>query len=207
MFGLFGGGGDDSARQARDAEARRQNAVVDSMRNVHDVFRHNFDDNFFTQRRNAYLDYAKPQLNDQFADARKQLIFSLDRSGQLDSTARTTKEAELAKLYGTNSRAVSDAALGYEQSARNNVAGAESDLLSGIAQSGNIGASVNAANARASALSQPDVYQPLGQMFGTFTNALATQAALEKAAAMAPDQVQPYFKTGIFAPSSSVTKY
>lgn len=177
----FGGGGDGGAGEARAAAARRENAIHDATANIQSVFQNNFSDDFFGGRRQAYLDYAKPQLNDQFADARKQLIFSLDRNGALNSTARTQKEAELSKLYDTNSRAVSDAALGYENTARNNVAGAESDLIGGVAQSGNVAGSVDAANRRAAALSAPDVYSPLGQLFGGFTNALSTQAALENA--------------------------
>ncbi len=169
----------------RRAPARpiRENAISDGMGAIENAFRQ-FDDGFFNKRRNAYLAYAKPQLEDQYADARKQLVFSLDRSGTLDSTARTQKEAELAKLYGTNTRAVSDAALGYENQARTNIADAQAGLMNGVAQSGNAAATSQQATSRASSLSQPDVYSPLGQMFGGFTNALQTQAALEKAGAV-----------------------
>jgi len=200
---MFGGGGGGSGDQ-RAAEARRENAIADAQGNIINTFGRNFTEDFFGGRRQAYLDYAKPQLEDQFADARKQLIFSLDRNGTLASTARTQKEAELAKLYGQNSRTISDQALGYENNARNNVASAESDLLGGVAQSGNVGAAINAANNRAATLSQPDVYSPLGQMFGAFTNALTAQAALEKAGVYGGSAYGPKYPTGIFAPSSSV---
>jgi hypothetical protein len=201
----FGGGGGDSGEQ-RAAEARRENAIADAQGNIMNTFGAQFTPDFYTQRRQAYLDYAKPQLNDQYADARKQLIFSLDRSGNLASTARTTKEAELAKLYDQNNRSISDQALGYENDARNNVTNAESNLLGGIAQSGNVGASINAANNQAAALSRPDVYQPLGQLFGGFTSALRTQAGLEQlAAAAGPNSgFRPAFNTGLFAPASAV---
>ncbi len=77
---------------------------------------------------------------------------------------------------------MSDAALGYENQARTNIADAQAGLMNGVAQSGNAAATSQQATSRASSLSQPDVYSPLGQMFGGFTNALQTQAALEKAA-------------------------
>lgn len=201
------GGGDNGAGDARAQEARRENAIADAQGNIQNVFSSNFNDDFFNKRKQAYLDFAKPQLNDQYADARKQLIFSLDRSGTLNSTARTTQEANLAKLYGQNQRTVSDAALGYENSSRNNVADAESNLLGGVAQTGNVGASINAANTQAAALSQPDTYSPLGQMFSDFTSGLKTQAALEQAAALTNGAIKPAYNTGLFGSSKAVTTY
>jgi hypothetical protein len=204
---VFGGGGDGGAGEQRAAEARRENAIADSQGAIQQLFKKNFTEDFFGGRKQAYIDYAKPQLEDQFADARKQLIFALDRSGTLDSTARTQKEAELAKLYGQNSRTLSDAALGYENNARNNVSSAESDLLGGVAQSGNVGASINAANSRAAALSQPDIYSPVGQLFGAFTNALQAQAALEKAGVYGGGKNYAAYNTGLFANQDSVKNY
>jgi hypothetical protein len=201
----FGSGGGDDG-QARAAEARRENAIADSQGNIMNVFGANFTPDFYDKRRQAYLSYAKPQLNDQYADARKQLVYSLDRSGNLASTARTTQEAQLAKLYDQNNRTISDQALGYENDARNNVANAESGLLSGVAQTGNVGSSIAAANNQAAALSQPDVYQPMGQLFGGFTSALQTQAGLEQlAAAAGPNNpFKPAFNTGLFASANDV---
>jgi hypothetical protein len=201
----FGGGGDDG--QKRAAEARRENAIADAQGEIMNRFGQNFTEDFFGGRKQAYLDYAKPQLEDQFADARKQLVYALDRSGMLNSTARTQKEAELAKLYGQNSRTISDAALGYENNARNNVASAESDLLNGVAQSGNVSGAINAANNRAASLSQPDTYSPLGQLFGAFTSGLSQQAALEKAGVYTNGEIKPAFNTGLFAPSKAVVTY
>ncbi|WP_428673847.1 hypothetical protein [Reyranella sp.] len=199
----FSGGGDNGAAAARSREAYRENAVNDGINNINGVFSQ-FNEPFFASRRQAYLDYAKPQLEDQYADARKQLTFALDRSGTLDSTARTQKEAELAKLYGTNSRAVSDAAVGYETSARNNIADAQTNLVNTVAQSGNANAASQQAISRAASLSQPDAYSPLGQLFGGFTNALQTQAALEKAGVYmnSPTGSAGRYNTGLFGGDS-----
>lgn len=203
---VFGGGGDGGAGDARAAEARRENAIADGIGNIQAVFGQ-FTPTFYDKRRQAFLDYAKPQLDDQFADARKQLTYSLDRAGLLDSSARAQKEAELAKLYGTNSRTISDQALGYENTARDNVANAEDNLIGTVAQTGNARAAADAANSRAAALSQPDVYSPIGQMFGTFTNALQTQAALEQAGVYTNGAIKPAYNTGLFSPGAAVKVY
>ncbi len=88
-----------------------------------------FTDDFFKKQGKAYSDYATPQLEDQLADARKQLTFALDRSGLLNSSVRADQEGTLAKQAGTARQGVADTALTTEQNARNAVAGARSDLI------------------------------------------------------------------------------
>jgi hypothetical protein len=157
-----------------------------------------FDDGFYTGRRQAYLDYATPQLNDQYAEAQKQLTFALDRSGMLDSSVRAQKEAELEKLYDTNRRAVADQGLTYENQARTNVEDARAGLVQTLNATGDAEGAASAAIARSKALSAADSYSPLGQLFNTFTSGLSTQAGLERAAAYSNGAVQPAYNTGLF---------
>lgn len=155
-----------------------------------------FDDDFFNGLKKSYLDYADPQLEDQYGDANKQLTFALARSGNLDSSARAEKQSDLQKLYDTQKRAVADKALGYETSSRNAVEDARANLISTLNATGDQQGAVNSALARASALSQPPAYDPLGQLFVDFTNGLGIQAAQERSyAAGGP---APRYNTGLF---------
>lgn len=205
------GGGDGGAAQARQAQQNRQNAIQGGTAQINGILDGQFTPDFYTGRRQAYLNFATPQLDDQYADARKQLTFSLDRSGLLDSSARTEKEAELQKTYDTNKRAISDRALGYENQARTAVEDARANLTSMLSATGDAGGAVSSAISRAGALSSPDAYDPIGQMFGTFTGALGNQAGLERMDAIAGsgvgrDQVGRY-NTGLFAHNNSVKTY
>jgi len=199
-------GGDANA--ARLAETERQNNVNDGIRNIDGIFNNQFTDDYFKGRSKAFLDYANPQLNDQFADARKELTYFLDRNGTLNSTVRTGKDAELAKLFDTNKRAVADKGLDFENSARNSVADARSGLVSQVIATGDENAAATNAQSRASLLTQPDTYEPLGQLFTTFTSGLGTQAGLEKANAYGGTGAgQPQigrYNTGLFGPRNSV---
>jgi len=199
-----GKGGDNGAKEANQREFDRQNAVRSGTREINKIFA-GFDDDFFASRRKAFTDYANPQLSDQYADARKELTYSLDRSGLLDSTARTGQEAKLSKLYDTNQRAVADQALGYENTARNNINASKSNLIGNLSATGDVSSAVNGANANAVALSQPDVYSPLSQLFSTFTHGLSTQAQLEKTGALSRGAYKPTYDTGLF--SKSVETY
>lgn len=167
-----------------------------------------FNDDFFANIRNSYTDYALPQLNEQRDTAAKDLTFSLARSGLLNSSARAQKTGELQKLFDTNEQQVRDQALAYENEARNNVESARSDLITTLNATGDNQQAVNSALSRATILTQPQAYSPLGQLFTDFTAGLNTQAAQERAAAASGGMYSSKYNTGLFGGKSNVvTRY
>ena len=91
-MGLFGGNAaaDESKREAQQAqadEAARQGRITDGTNRINDTFGQ-FNDNYYNGIKQGYLEYANPQLSDQYNTARKALTFSLDCSGMLDSSTR-----------------------------------------------------------------------------------------------------------------------
>lgn len=157
-----------------------------------------FDDAFYKGRRDAYTSYANPQLQDQYANAGKELTFALARSGNLDSSARAQKEGERTKLYGQRSREIGDQALQQETTARNSVEDARSNLVTMLNATGDVNAAVNGATARSQALSQQPAFSPIGQLFSDFTAGLGTQAAAERATALSGGTYKSPYNTGLF---------
>lgn len=156
-----------------------------------------FDDAFFKGRRDAYTNYATPQLEDQYGKTQKELIFSLDRSGNLDSSARGEKMSDLQQMYDIQKQGVADKALSYETTARNSVEDARANLIATLNATGDAEGAAKSALARSEALSAPPAYDPLGQLFTDFTNTLGIQAAQERSyAAGGP---KPAYSTGLFA--------
>lgn len=164
-----------------------------------------FDDAFYNARQQSYLDYANPQLQDQYANAQKQLTFALARQGNLDSSARGEKTAELQKLYDINAQKIADDALGYKTSAKTGVEDARANLITTLNATGDANAAAQQAIARSSTLSQPAAFSPLSQVFADFTNALGVQAAQERAAAMSGGSYTPTYNAGLFGNTGRVT--
>src|SRR3546814_7739919 len=75
------------------------------------------------------LDYATPQLEDQFAKAKEQLIFALSRGGNLNSSVAGERLADLTKQYDRNRTALADRGLALANDARSKVESARSDLV------------------------------------------------------------------------------
>lgn len=198
------GGGE--AEAARADEAARQKAIREGTTRVNSIFDSQFNDDFFTGRRNAYLNYAGPQVDDQYGDATKKLTFSLARSGLLDSSVRGQKVGELQKTYDLTRQQVGDQALASEGDARNSIEDARANLISTLNATGDTQGAVNSAMTRASVLSKPAAYSPLTNLFADFTSTLGTQAALERANAYSGGQTGVRYNTGLFAPNSGAVK-
>lgn len=165
-----------------------------------------FDDEFFDKQRQAYLDFAMPQLEDQKSGASRELVYSLARSGQLEGSARAQQQSELQKLYDLESQNIADKALDYENKSRTDVENARSDLISTLNATGDATGAANSALARSAALSQPEAYSPLADLFTSYTNALGTSAAAERARSYGWGSTQQTgTPTWYGAPSSSVS--
>lgn len=165
-----------------------------------------FDDAFFTGRRQSFIDYATPQIEDQYGKAQRELTFALDRAGLLDSSARAQKAGELQQLYDLNKQQVADQALSYESEARTSVEDARSNLIATLNATGDAQGAANAALTRSQVLSKPASYSPLSNLFSDFTAGLGQQAALERASYYSGGQVSPRYNTGLFSPRPGAVK-
>lgn len=162
-----------------------------------------FDDDFFAGRRDAYMDYHVPQLEEQYGNAGRELTFALARGGNLNSSVRGDKLSELQKLYDRNKQMIADQALAYENQTRTAVEDARGNLIATLNATGDAQGAANAALSRAAVLSRPDQFSPLGQLFVDFTAGLGTQAAQERAyAAGGP---APRYNLGLFGNPGRVT--
>lgn len=176
----LGGGGDGgAAERQRQEEEARQARIREGKANIENTFSQ-FDDDFYNTRRTSYLDYANPQLEDQFKDATRELTLALARSGLMNSSARARRFGDLQKQYDIQSRAVADKALDYENQSRGAVGAAKSDLLTQNQSLADPTLAASSASNRAETLTALPSFSPLGLLFSGITEGIATQADLER---------------------------
>ncbi len=179
----FGDGGagamrDEASRQRAEEEAR-QGRIRAGRKKIDDTFS-SFDDEFYDKRRQSYLDYANPQLDDQYKKAVSELTLALARNSLSNSSVAARRRADLQKQQGIQARAVADKAREYETGTRRAVDMAKSDLQSqNMSLADPTLIAQNAAN-RAIALTDLPAYSPLGALFANATAGLATQMDLER---------------------------
>lgn len=204
-------GGGSEAANARLEEQARQTEIRFGRELINTIFdgteeNPRFGDEFFGKRRQSYIDFARPQLDQQHSEAKKQLIFTLARAGLVDSSVAGEQNAELARQYGIGLQNVTDKARESETNARNSIESARSDLMTTLQATGDATGAANSAIARAGALSREPAYSPVAQLFTDFTDGLSTQAALERAeAATGRDYAR--YRTGLFGTPTTAVKY
>ena len=176
------GGGSSSLNeeyeQQRAEEAARQARIKSGMENINNAFA-GYDDAFYNERAADYMNYAKPEIQDQYVDAMKDLTRALARSGNLNSSLAAQRRADLLEK---RNKAEVDAARrgqGYANDTRAALANVKSNLIqqnNALADPTLIAAM--AANQSQAASALPD-YSPIGQLFAGATQGLATQQQLE----------------------------
>lgn len=198
---MGGKSGGNEATLARQEEQERQARIREGTAKINSTFDGQFNDGFFARQQQNYIDYALPQVDDQRAKASKELLFSMDRAGQTEGSARADLSGELQKRYELQNQKVRDDALAFGTQSRTQVEGARGDLISMLNATGDAEGAAKSAIARSAALSKPAAFSPVGNLFADFTGALNTQAAAERAHYYggAP---RPTFSTGLFAPRS-----
>lgn len=163
---------DAIAAEQRRREAARQAAIASGRTQIDEALS-GFDDDFYAGRKQAYLDYATPQVDDQYEDARKQLTLALSRSGQLQSGTAVNRFTDLKKDYKARLLDIANNARQVATDARRNVEQTRSDLYTNLAASADPASAANAALARAETLEARPQFSPIGNVFQNATAGLA----------------------------------
>lgn len=170
-----GGGGGLAEQEARRKEEERKANITAGQAAIDQQFA-GFDDSFFNKTRDAYRDFATPQLDRQVGDATQQLEFGLSRAGLRKSTVAAKQRGDLAFDVGTQRQAIADKAEDAANTQRGNVATARQSIVGQLNADANAGAAASNATARAATLNQQPAFSPIGEMFGAVTKNLSLAA-------------------------------
>lgn len=161
-----------AAQAAREAEARRQEAITTGANDISSIFGQ-FDDNFYNKRAQDYTNYALPELDRQYSNQQRDLIANLARSGNLNSSLRGDMLAELQRQYDTGKVSIADTARKYQQDAKASVEGQRAALLESNAQLADPGLVKTKAQSAAASLGVDPQYASLSNLISNLASGLS----------------------------------
>jgi len=195
------GGGSNTAmeeeyqRQLAEEEAR-QGRITQGKENIDAAFA-GYGDDFYSGVASDYMNYATPQIEDQYTDAMKNLRIALARSNQLQSSERIDRENKLKKQLAAQELAAARKGESIANAMRTNLANVKSNLLTQNASLADPTLIASTAANQIMANTQVPEYNPLTNLFANATEGLATQAQLEAR------NKNRYEMAQLFAPSDS----
>lgn len=170
----FGGGGsaEKIAKEQRRDEKARQERIKQGMAQIASAFG-GFNDDFYNKRATDYQAYAMPDVERQQENQRKNLIYALARTGNLDSSAAIDKNAELAEEGNKQRIAVANEGLNQANNLRGQVENTRGNVVAELNATGDSQAASNSAMRAVQNLNQPAGFSPLGNLFLNFANSVA----------------------------------
>lgn len=170
------------AEEARRREEERNARIAQAKAGVDAQFAP-FNDEYFGGLRQSYLDFALPQLDRQFKDAEERLLLAIaDTSGNPYGSLLNTRRQRLLDDYNAQLGLIQDTAREQEARAREMVANARQELYGQAQATADPNAAVTAARERVGALQTPPAYSPLGNLFASLLEGIATTAEAARAA-------------------------
>ena len=178
----FGGGGDsflqeEYARQRAEEEARQ--GRITAGKAAIDSAMAGYDDDFYASQAQNYMDYATPQIEDQYTDAMRSLTRALARNGTSQSSMAAERRADLQTKL--NNAQVDAARQGeaFANDTRTALAGVKNNLIAQNQSLADPTLIASMAANQSNAASQLPSYNPVAQIFADATSGLATQSQLE----------------------------
>jgi len=169
LMDLLTGGGPNYADQAKQAEARRQQAITQGTQNIDQAFS-GFTPDFYKKRSQAYEDFALPQLSQQYQTNRDQIGFGLANRGALASGTANKQWSNLAKAMGQAKQGIADMGISQAQALQQQVENQRNTLIGQLYQGADPSGAGAQAVQTAASYQQPSTFAPLGNMFANLAN-------------------------------------
>jgi len=178
-MGLGGGQSaqDQAAQTAKDAEAQRQAAITKGMKSINDAFA-GYDDNFYNKRAQSFLDFALPQLGQQYQQTRNTLGFNLANRNLADSSQASKTWSDLYTQMGQNKQSLADQSLQQANALRTQVSGLKQGAINTLYQTADPSQAANATASAISSINQPSAFAQLPNEFNNLLQSYYTSQLL-----------------------------
>lgn len=167
----FGGGNNEAAAiaarqdaQMKADEAERQAKIKAGQAKIDEAFGQ-FNEPYFAGFQNTYTDYYKPQIADQYAEARGKLIAALAGRGVLDSSIGGNALARVEKQRAEAEGTIANQAVDASNQLKSQVEQTKTNLYNLNRSAADPEGIAARATGEATAIAAPRALSPLGQIF------------------------------------------
>jgi len=168
-YELISGGGTDYAKEAQKAEDKRQAAIKKGTADVNKQFA-GFNQGFYDKRRQAYLDFALPQLADQYRTTHGQVGFGLSDRGIRGSGAAQKQWSDLFKTTESAKQGIADSATAQANDLKKQIAAQQQNLINQLYITSDPAQAKQAAISTAAGFQTPSTFAPLVNQFSGLLN-------------------------------------
>jgi hypothetical protein len=162
---MYGGASDGGAAAA---EKKRQASINQGMSDINSEFS-GFNDNYYKGVANDYLNYATPQMMQQYQQTKNQLSYSLARNGLLNSGAAVQKNQSLGNELATQESNLANSAQSEANTKRAAVSDAQTNATNELISSGSPELAQEQAGEATAGLRTPSAFAPIGNLFGDWS--------------------------------------
>lgn len=169
----------DYAKIAARQERQRQRAITLGTAQINQAYS-GFNPQFYQQRTQDYINYAMPQLAQQYRTNAGDVRFGLANKGLLGSSVAARKFSQLNRANVAGERNIADAGLAQAQALQGQVEASRSGAINNLYQSADPAGAGRQAVSTAAGLSSPSIFAPLADMFGSIAQSYYLSSLLNQ---------------------------
>jgi hypothetical protein len=137
-----------------------------------------FQPAFFQKRAQDYINYALPQLGEQYRGARNATLYGLANRGLQDSTVAGQANRQLERTTGVARQNIADTGLAQANQLKRDVEGSRQEAIRQLYQSANPADAFRSATESAASFRQPSTFAPIANLFSNLAQQYATNQIL-----------------------------
>lgn len=153
-----------AAARARAEEEARQGRIKAGTAAINEKFGQ-FDDSFYNKRKQDYVNFATPDAQRQYKDAKGSILYGLARGGNLASSERARQLGVVDRERDAATMRIADKGAEYANQARSQVESNRTDLINQVNATGDATLAANQAMSRSATLRPSPAFEGLGSLF------------------------------------------
>lgn len=138
-----------------------------------------FQEPFYQKRAQDYVNFALPQLGQQYRTNRNAMLFGLANRGLTGSTVQDQASANLEREAGIGRQTIADTGLEQSNQLRKDVESGRQQAISQLYQSADPAQALQGAVRTASQIQSPSTFAPISNLFTNLAQQYATKQLLD----------------------------